>query len=85
MPNVSTLSNNSKLNLTQSKPTLLLDTLAQLVTKAPKPPLTKGSEVQKSSAKLTLQKRAKSKAFTQFKEVLLANLPLCKGRITRRG
>ena len=65
MPNVSTLSNNSKLNLTQSKPTPLLDTLAQLSTKVLQRPLTKGSDEQKSSAKLTLQKRAKSKAFTQ--------------------
>ena len=65
MPNVSTLSNNSKLNLTQSKPTPLLDTLAQLSTKVLQHPLTKGSDEQKSSAKLTLQKRAKSKAFTQ--------------------
>ena len=64
MSKVHTSDYNSKLSLTQSYKGTRFNTLAQLVTKSPQPPKTKGVSFQKSSLKLTLQKRARSKAFT---------------------
>ena len=61
MPNVSTLSNNSKLNLTQSKPTPLLDTLAQLSTKGRQHPLTKGREEKQNDRREKTKQKKKQK------------------------